>query len=160
MDRSSKNSVALSPQANYTDWVTATCRRNLVPTFVSRWVSRGIDPVKGTWNKGYVRYSSQTYTQWVCFVISTRTHQRGVYFYERVNGIFLLFAFIPQGTLWLTVNPRWLYCRRMSDFPLKCVDFHPPPPPPPFPEQSLSTDSTHLSVSKATVRKQRLHDSS
>jgi hypothetical protein len=33
------NSVALSPQANYTDWVTATCRRNLVPTFVDRGVS-------------------------------------------------------------------------------------------------------------------------
>jgi hypothetical protein len=35
------NSVALSPQANYTDWATATCRRNLVPTFVDREVSRG-----------------------------------------------------------------------------------------------------------------------
>jgi hypothetical protein len=34
------NSVALSPQANYTDWSTATCRRNLVPTFVDRWVLR------------------------------------------------------------------------------------------------------------------------
>jgi hypothetical protein len=33
--------VALSPQANYTDWATATCRRNLVPTFVDRGVSRG-----------------------------------------------------------------------------------------------------------------------
>jgi hypothetical protein len=35
-----KNSVALSPQANYTDWVTATCRRNLVPTFTERGLSR------------------------------------------------------------------------------------------------------------------------
>jgi hypothetical protein len=35
------NSVALSPQANYTDWSTATCRRNLLPTFVNRGVSRG-----------------------------------------------------------------------------------------------------------------------
>jgi hypothetical protein len=35
------NSVALSPRANYTDWATATCRRNLVPTFVDRRVSRG-----------------------------------------------------------------------------------------------------------------------
>jgi hypothetical protein len=35
------NSVALSPQANYTDWMTATCWRNLVPTFVDRGVSRG-----------------------------------------------------------------------------------------------------------------------
>jgi hypothetical protein len=35
------NSVALSPQANYTDWATATCRRNLVPTFVDMGVSRG-----------------------------------------------------------------------------------------------------------------------
>jgi hypothetical protein len=33
--------VALSPQSNYTDWMTATCRRNLVPTFVDRGVSRG-----------------------------------------------------------------------------------------------------------------------
>jgi hypothetical protein len=35
------NSLALSPQANYTDWSTATCRRNLVPTFEDRGVSRG-----------------------------------------------------------------------------------------------------------------------
>jgi hypothetical protein len=35
------NSVALTPQANYTDWSTATCRLNLVPTFVDRGVSRG-----------------------------------------------------------------------------------------------------------------------
>jgi hypothetical protein len=35
------NSVALSPQANYTNWATATCRRNLVPTFVDRGVSCG-----------------------------------------------------------------------------------------------------------------------
>jgi hypothetical protein len=34
-------SVAFSPRANYTDWGTATCRRNLVPTFVDREVSRG-----------------------------------------------------------------------------------------------------------------------
>jgi hypothetical protein len=27
------NSVALSPRVNHTDWSTATCRRNLVPTF-------------------------------------------------------------------------------------------------------------------------------
>jgi hypothetical protein len=33
--------VALSPQANYTDWATATYRRNLVPTFVDSGVSRG-----------------------------------------------------------------------------------------------------------------------
>jgi hypothetical protein len=35
------NSVTLSPQALYTDWATAICRRNLVPTFVDRGVSRG-----------------------------------------------------------------------------------------------------------------------
>jgi hypothetical protein len=35
------NSVALSQRANYTDWSTTTCRRNLVPTFVDRGVSRG-----------------------------------------------------------------------------------------------------------------------
>jgi hypothetical protein len=35
------NSVAFSPQANYTNWATVTCRRNLVPTFVDRGVSRG-----------------------------------------------------------------------------------------------------------------------
>jgi hypothetical protein len=33
--------VAFSPQANYTDWATATGRRILVPTFVDRMVSRG-----------------------------------------------------------------------------------------------------------------------
>jgi hypothetical protein len=31
----------LSPQANYTDWATATCRRNLVLTFADRGMSRG-----------------------------------------------------------------------------------------------------------------------
>jgi hypothetical protein len=35
------NSVALSPQANYTDLSTATCQRNLVPNFTDRGVSRG-----------------------------------------------------------------------------------------------------------------------
>jgi hypothetical protein len=35
------NSVALSPRENYTDRATATCQRNLVPTFVQRGVSRG-----------------------------------------------------------------------------------------------------------------------
>jgi hypothetical protein len=35
------NFVALSPRANYTDWATATFRRNLAPTFVDRGVSRG-----------------------------------------------------------------------------------------------------------------------
>jgi hypothetical protein len=35
------NSVAFSPQTNPTDSATATCRRNLVPTFVDRGVSRG-----------------------------------------------------------------------------------------------------------------------
>jgi hypothetical protein len=33
--------MAFTPQANYTDWATATCWRNLVPTFVDRGVSRG-----------------------------------------------------------------------------------------------------------------------
>jgi hypothetical protein len=33
--------VALSPQANYTDWATATCRGNLVPTFADIGVLRG-----------------------------------------------------------------------------------------------------------------------
>jgi hypothetical protein len=35
------NSVAFSPQANYTDRTTATCWRNLVPIFADRGVSRG-----------------------------------------------------------------------------------------------------------------------
>jgi hypothetical protein len=35
------NSMVLTPWANYTDWATATCWRNLVPTFVDRGVSRG-----------------------------------------------------------------------------------------------------------------------
>jgi hypothetical protein len=39
--RKQKNSVAFSPQVNYTDWATATCWRNLVPTFADRGMSRG-----------------------------------------------------------------------------------------------------------------------
>jgi hypothetical protein len=33
--------VAFSPEANYTDWSTATRRRTLIPTFADRGVSRG-----------------------------------------------------------------------------------------------------------------------
>jgi hypothetical protein len=42
------NSMAFCPQANYTDWATATCQRNLVPTFVDRGVSHGqaADPLR------------------------------------------------------------------------------------------------------------------
>jgi hypothetical protein len=42
------NSVALSPQANYTDWATAICQRNLVPTFVERGcrVVSAADPIR------------------------------------------------------------------------------------------------------------------
>jgi hypothetical protein len=36
-----QNPVAFSPQANYADCPTATCQRNLVPTFADRRVSRG-----------------------------------------------------------------------------------------------------------------------
>jgi hypothetical protein len=35
------NSVAFGPQADYTDWATATCWWKLVPTFADRGVSRG-----------------------------------------------------------------------------------------------------------------------
>jgi hypothetical protein len=35
------NSVACSPQANYTDRATVSCWRNLMSTFVDRGVSRG-----------------------------------------------------------------------------------------------------------------------
>jgi hypothetical protein len=41
MVKQKTNSVSLIPRANYTDSGTATCRRNLVPTFVDRGVSRG-----------------------------------------------------------------------------------------------------------------------
>jgi hypothetical protein len=37
------NSVALSPQANYTEWATATCRRNFVPNFVDSVVLSAAD---------------------------------------------------------------------------------------------------------------------
>jgi hypothetical protein len=36
-----QSSLALSPRANCTDWATATYRRNLVPIFVDRGMSRG-----------------------------------------------------------------------------------------------------------------------
>jgi hypothetical protein len=39
--QTNKNSLALTPQANYTDRVIATCQQNLVPTFVDIAVSRG-----------------------------------------------------------------------------------------------------------------------
>jgi hypothetical protein len=40
-NKQTTNSVAPSAQANDTDWATATCRRNLVPIFLDREVSRG-----------------------------------------------------------------------------------------------------------------------
>jgi hypothetical protein len=39
--KTNTNSVAFSPQANYTDFGTANCWRNLVPTFADRGLSRG-----------------------------------------------------------------------------------------------------------------------
>jgi hypothetical protein len=41
MFQTTTNSVVFSPQANYTDWSTATDRRILMPTFADRGVSRG-----------------------------------------------------------------------------------------------------------------------
>jgi hypothetical protein len=40
-DTNKTDSVAFSPQANSTDWATANCWRNLLPTFADRGVSRG-----------------------------------------------------------------------------------------------------------------------
>jgi hypothetical protein len=40
-DTGKRNSVAFSPQGNYTDWATATGRRILMPTFTDRGLSRG-----------------------------------------------------------------------------------------------------------------------
>jgi hypothetical protein len=40
------NFVALSPRANYADCATATCRRNLVPTFVRCRVVSAADPLR------------------------------------------------------------------------------------------------------------------
>jgi hypothetical protein len=40
-NKQTNNSATFSPQANYTDWATATCRRNLMPTFMDRGISRG-----------------------------------------------------------------------------------------------------------------------
>jgi hypothetical protein len=39
--RTKTNSVAFSPQVNYTNWATATGRRILVPNFADRGVSHG-----------------------------------------------------------------------------------------------------------------------
>jgi hypothetical protein len=41
MRTKNKNTVVLSPQANYTHWATATGRRIVVPTFVDKEVSHG-----------------------------------------------------------------------------------------------------------------------
>jgi hypothetical protein len=52
---SKTNSVAFSPQANYTDWATATWR-NLVPTFADRGVSHG----QGGWSPTVVNLFSRS----------------------------------------------------------------------------------------------------
>jgi hypothetical protein len=39
--KNKQNSMSFNLQGNYTDWPTATCRRNLVPTFADRGISRG-----------------------------------------------------------------------------------------------------------------------
>jgi hypothetical protein len=39
--RTKTNSVSIRPQVNSTDWATATCWLNLVPTFANRGLSRG-----------------------------------------------------------------------------------------------------------------------
>jgi hypothetical protein len=40
-NKNKTNSGAFSPQANYTDWATAICRRIIMPSSVDRGVSRG-----------------------------------------------------------------------------------------------------------------------
>jgi hypothetical protein len=41
IEKNKTTSVSFSPQANYSDWATVACRRNLVPTFADRELSRG-----------------------------------------------------------------------------------------------------------------------
>jgi hypothetical protein len=57
------NSMALSPQANYTDWAATFHQQNLVPTFVDRGVSRG--QRGGTHKQNSVALSPRAnYTDW------------------------------------------------------------------------------------------------
>jgi hypothetical protein len=58
------NSVALSPQANFTDWATATCRRNLVSTSADRGVSRG---QRGGQVMNFVLKTGYTFKLWTTF---------------------------------------------------------------------------------------------
>jgi hypothetical protein len=54
MPQTKTNSVAFSPQANYTDWATATGRRISVPTFVDRGVSRDLRSGSPTAHQKYL----------------------------------------------------------------------------------------------------------
>jgi hypothetical protein len=68
------NPVALSPRANYIDWATATCRRNLMSTFVDRGVSRG------------QRGGSPT-------VVNFSFLDRSRYFFFQVEGMYIAFYY-------------------------------------------------------------------
>jgi hypothetical protein len=63
-----KPSVAFSPRANYTDWATATCWWNLVPTFVDRGVSRGqrggSPTVVNAYDRGFNLYIFYIFLRW------------------------------------------------------------------------------------------------
>jgi hypothetical protein len=95
------NSVAFRPQANYTDWATSTCQRNLVPTFVDREVSRGQRGGSPTIvNLSLLDTSSINYN---CFQISSRLLFR---FYPSENSVSVegemftpreMRARVPQG---------------------------------------------------------------
>jgi hypothetical protein len=67
------NSVALSPQAKYTDWATAICRRNLVPTFAARRVSRGQRRGSHT----AVNLSFLDRSRYFCFQVALHLSSRG-----------------------------------------------------------------------------------
>lgn len=58
----------------------------------------------------------------------------GLYFFERVNGIFFLFAFVPWGPLWL-VNPLGLCHHRTLQFLGNVLTLHSTPV---FSEQTVS----------------------
>jgi hypothetical protein len=111
-----KNSMALSPQANYTDWATATCRQNLVPTFVDREVSRGqsggspavVNLSFLDRNTMYMAYKFEKYPASVTLRILLTIS----------NHIFML----PFNT---DINNDKVTNERDTDFPSKGITMHP-----------------------------------
>jgi hypothetical protein len=99
------NSKAFSLQANYTDWATATCRRNLVPTLADRGVSCG----QRSGSPMAVNLSFLDRSRYFFFQVAPRLSSRG--WVDSIPDPLLLRKFGSPGNrtrdLWVSSQEVW-----------------------------------------------------